>query len=413
MLGDKRLIQSIQLRNLLSFGPDSAPLELKSLNVLIGPNSSGKSNLIEALDVLRATPRDVSALIRDGGGVADWLWKGTRLPPIAELDVIVQPPQGLHISLRHLLAFTMEGQRFKLEDERIEHAERDRQGAADVYFYYRYLHGNPMLNVRSVIEAVDGGEMLKANRVEYQRNLRRQELAPNQSVLAQRKGPEQYPEITYLGDNYARIQLYREWNLGRYTPPRLPQKADLPNDFLLDDASNLGLVLNDLNGKPDVKPVLEEKLREFHEPFVGFHFNIQGGTVQINLLEKGLRHPVPATRLSDGTLRYLCLLAVLCHPEPPPLIAIEEPELGLHPDMLPILADLLIQASHRTQLVVTTHSDTLVDALSHVPEAVVVCEKEEGSTVMHRLKADALQEWLQEYGLGQLWRRGQIGGNRW
>jgi len=122
---------------------------------------------------------------------------------------------------------------------------------------------------------------------------------------------------------------------------------------------------------------------------------------------------VPATRLSDGTLRYLCLLAILCDPEPPPLICIEEPELGLHPDILPKLADLLVQASQRTQLIVTTHSDLLVDAMTEHPEAVVVCEKHDGKTEMRRLKKEDLASWLGKYRLGQLWTRGQIGGTRW
>jgi predicted ATPase len=109
----------------------------------------------------------------------------------------------------------------------------------------------------------------------------------------------------------------------------------------------------------------------------------------------------------------LCLLAILCDPEPPPLICIEEPELGLHPDILPKLADLLLQASQRTQIIATTHSDLLVDAMSEFPEAVIVCEKHEGKSEMRRLRKDELTSWLDKYRLGQLWTRGQIGGTRW
>ena len=73
-------------------------------------------------------------------------------------------------------------------------------------------------------------------------------------------------------------------------------------------------------------------------------------------------------------LRYLCLLAILLHPEPPPLIALEEPELGLHPDLIPQVAKLLVAAAERTQLIVTTHSDVLIDALTAQPASVIVCE---------------------------------------
>jgi len=142
-----------------------------------------------------------------------------------------------------------------------------------------------------------------------------------------------------------------------------------------------------------------------------FEVHVEGGTVQVFFSEGDFS--VPATRLSDGTLRYLCLLAILCDPEPPPLICIEEPELGLHPDILPKLADLLVQASQRTQLIVTTHSDILVDAMTERPEAVVVCEKHGGKSEMRRLKKVELRSWLDKYRLGQLWIRGQIGGTRW
>src|SRR5260370_19738895 len=102
------------------------------------------------------------------------------------------------------------------------------------------------------------------------------------------------------------------------------------------------------------------------------------------------------------------MLAILCDPEPPPLICIEEPELGLHPDILPKLADLLVAASQRTQIIVTTHSDILVDAMTEHPEAVVVCEKHGGRTEMRRLKKDDLVQWLDKYRPGQVWTQGQL-----
>ncbi len=122
---------------------------------------------------------------------------------------------------------------------------------------------------------------------------------------------------------------------------------------------------------------------------------------------------IPATRLSDGTLRYLCLLAVLCHPSPPPLVCIEEPELGMHPDILPTIADLLRDASSRSQLIVTTHSDVLVDAMTETPDVVLVCEKVDGATTIRSLPLAEVKIWLEQYRLGELWTRGELGGTRW
>jgi predicted ATPase len=95
------------------------------------------------------------------------------------------------------------------------------------------------------------------------------------------------------------------------------------------------------------------------------------------------------------------------------LICIEEPELGIHSDIIPTIAKLLKEASKVTQIIVTTHSEVLVDELTETPESVLVCEKHEGSTQLRRLEKDLLEDWLKRYSLGELWRKGEIGGNRW
>ncbi|MDQ6707428.1 MAG: AAA family ATPase, partial [Acidobacteriota bacterium] len=93
------------------------------------------------------------------------------------------------------------------------------------------------------------------------------------------------------------------------------------------------------------------------------------------------------------------------------MICIEEPELGLHPDALPLIAELLAAAACKTQIVVTTHSDILLSALSESPESVLVCENLKGSSSIRRLDKDQLDFWLREYKLGEIWRTGELGGN--
>jgi predicted ATPase len=171
------------------------------------------------------------------------------------------------------------------------------------------------------------------------------------------------------------------------------------------------LVLNRLRRDPAVKARVLTALKALYEGIEDYDVQIEGGTVQVFLQESGVT--IPATRLSDGTLRYLSLLAILCHPDPPPLVCIEEPELGLHPDILPTLAALMREASENCQLIVTTHSDVLVDAMTDTPESVLVCEKHDGATQFRRLSADGLKPWLERYRLGELWTRGEIGGTRW
>ena len=406
-------IRRIKQTNLLSFGPDSEEIELKRLNVLIGPNGSGKSNLLEGIDILRSAPRDLVAPIRAGGGIHDWIWRGKPEGSSAHIEAIVENPPGSQ-ALRYWLGFAERGQRFELTEERIENEQiygGDARASELIeerieneqiygeypkpYIYYEQTNGRAFLNYKG----------------EAWRNLRPEEINPEQSILAQRKDPDHYPELTYLGETLSRIRIYREWSLGRDSPLRLPQKADLPNDFLQEDGKNLALVLNRFQGEPAVKRRLLDALSKFYEGITDFYVNIEGSTVQLFLQEGDM--VIPATRLSDGTLRYLCLLAILCHPQPPPLICIEEPELGLHPDILSTVSRLLLEASKRSQLLVTTHSDLLVDALTNEWWSIVVCEKRDGQTVMRRLDEEKMAAWLEDYRLGELWSSGEIGGNPW
>jgi predicted ATPase len=342
---------------------------------------------------LRAAPRDIRDVIGESG-VSEWIWKG-QSRAAASIEVIIKLPWDLP-TVRHRLAFRVEQQSFRLDEEIIEPVE-PKLVLPPLDFYYRYRRQREL----PTIVDVKG----------QKRSLVPEAIQLDQSILAQRRDPDTYPEISYLIGDYEQIRLYREWTFGHAAVFRAPQKADQRNNRLEEDFSNLGLFLNRLRRNPKAKHAMLAGLRDLYEGLTDFDVTIEGGTVQVFFTEGDFA--IPATRLSDGTLRYLCLLAILCDPEPPSLIAIEEPELGLHPDILPKVADLLIEASTRTQLIVTTHSDILVDAMTEQPEAIVVCEKHSGQTVMRRLDQKSLAHWLKNYRLGQLWTRGELGGTRW
>ena len=190
-----------------------------------------------------------------------------------------------------------------------------------------------------------------------------------------------------IRDRYEKIELYRTWTFGPSAAWRREQSAQGRADVLRDGGENLALVLSRIRAR--VKNELIESLQKLFNGIVDIHLTVDGGNVLLFLEESDGRQ-VPATRLSDGTLRYLGLLAILLHPEPPPLVAIEEPELGLHPDVLPHVAELLVRAAQRTQLVVTTHSRMLVDALGEHPTSIVVCGKEHGESQFVRLDGESL-----------------------
>ncbi len=391
----------IKLENMLSFGPDAQELELTPLNVLIGPNGSGKSNLIEVIGLLRAAPSDIMAPIREGGGGNNWIWRGESKMKEARVEVVVGNPFARSDKqlLRYSLAFGPFFFGMPSLREEIREVGQTEEGEDSSERYLERRSGKVTLTYRD-----ESGKR-------SQRELLPTDIKPDQSILSQLKDPVQYRELTSIGIGLAGMHLYREWSFGRNTPPRLPQKADLPNHSLSEDGRNLGMVLNRLEGDSEAKKKLLTALRKLYHGIDDYYVQIEAGSVQVFLREGNV--PIPATRLSDGTLRYLCLLAILCHPTLPPLVCIEEPELGLHPDILPSLADLLREASERCQLIVTTHSDTLVDALTETPESIVICEKENGQTKLKRLNKDELSHWLENYRLGELWTSGELGGTRW
>ena len=395
-------LRSLKLTNFLSFGPESQDIELTPLNVLIGPNASGKSNFIEALELLHATPTDISEAIRIGGTAGEWMWKGAMPPKPAVITARICSNTPTP-ELRYRLSFTEANSRLEIVDEALENSLPTKPSETDVFFYYRYQSGHPVINVK---QAVQG----EGPRKDHKRQLRRENLNPEQSVLSQRKDPEAYPELTWVADQFAKIQIFREWGFGRSAALRQAQAANLPSDSLLPTIVNLGLVLNDLEHQ-DTWPQFLEYMQRFLPRFKRLTTKIQGGTVQIYLHEDGLKTPVPATRLSDGTIRFLALLAVLLHPKKAPLLCIEEPELGLHPDALAIIAELLVEAKSKTQIIVTTHSDVLVSALTDEADSVLISDYIGGGTEFRRVESAKLAKWLEQYRLGEIWRMGKLGGN--
>lgn len=384
------LIQHLKVSGLLSFGPDGIDLPMRPLNVFIGPNGSGKSNLMEVLSLLRASPKSLPEPIKEMGGVREWMWKGKDAPSEAVIDVVLAPYAMLR-AIRHLLSIREHGSRFEVSDE---HIEDEALEGEKTWSYYSYGRGHPSL----------------FDFQEVERKLKREQVLPEESILSQVKDPERYPVLAMLQEAYGSFKLFRNWSFGPAALLRREQSTHGRSDFLEDGGENLALVLSRIRNK--VKDRLIDSLEKLYDGVQDVGFDIEGGSVQLFLEEAGGRS-IPATRLSDGTLRYLCLLAILLHPEPPPLIMIEEPELGLHPDVIPHVAKLLKEASEKTQLMVTTHSRMLIDALSDDPESVVVCTKEDGQTQMERLSSADLNEWLEQYSLGDLWSKGEIGGNRW
>jgi predicted ATPase len=130
--------------------------------------------------------------------------------------------------------------------------------------------------------------------------------------------------------------------------------------------------------------------------------------IQLEIRWHSLKRARSASDLSDGTLRFLFLIAVLANPQPPALIAIDEPETGLHPSMLRIVAEYARQAAERTQVILTTHSPAFLDAFGDAPPTTTIVECRDGETVLRNVAQDQLAYWLKHFTLGELFRSSEL-----
>ncbi len=396
------LLNALHLKNILSF--KDTKLELQPLNVLIGPNGSGKSNLIDIVALLQAVPYDLTGFLRRNGPTGGWVWNGSghsETPfQLAEVEADFGPP-GLPLS--YDLQIIVQDDRVHSLTERLDLVETEQNRKVYVRPFFQASNENARLwPTRADGTLADYGDQPVQVDVPH-----------GKSVFSEIRNPADYPALTQTARLLSATKTYRSWQIGRDSLARRAQATDGAVEFLEEDFSNLALVVNDLRDNHGLGPMLDGYLERFYESYKSLHTPVYGNTIRLTVREIGLSKPVPATRLSDGTIRFIALLAILCHPEPPPLICIEEPEVGLHPDSIDLVVTLLRAASERTQIIVTTHSPWLIDRLSATPEQVVVVDQRPGEgTQFKRYTRQDLEDWLEDQPLGETWMAGAIGGVR-
>ena len=389
-------IQELLIEGLLSFG-EKTHFEFGQLNILVGPNGSGKSNLIDCIRVFRAAPLDIQEAFKDSG-FEEWLYQGTnKQSGSASLRVTSKLPE-LPGGVRHEIRLGPPRRSRAQLEEKISGANTEAE-PTDLYFAGSH-RSEATLSVAGV------------GRRRRERKLSTNEYDPFQSILSQIRDVGQYPEITRLAGLYMSIRIYSEWTFGRNSSLREATSTGRSDTSLSESMNDLALALNGLE-----KSVAHEKIRdllqELKETYLDYVTRILFGRVGLELVEAPFELPLPAKRLSDGTLRFLALAAILLQPTPPPLICLEEPELGMHPDMIRIVAGMIADASKKTQMIVTTHSEHLLTALQDDFDVLFAFDAGLDGSVVRRFSRDEYKDWRQQHTLGELWTSGELGGNRW
>jgi predicted ATPase len=349
------------------------------LNLLIGPNASGKSNLLRALDFLqKAAAGDLSTEILREGGIGPLLWDGQR----EELSWNLRDHDCLYeLALQPLGTTSV---------YRVEHELFSR---GDLTFIER--------DAKQAVLRDFENNVVRAHVNTY---------PEEETLLSTATGPFSGVEVFALRNRLLSWSVYHDLRVDRGAPLRQPAVARLEKRLELDGQNLIPLLHTLYTGNREFKQATDTAMRAaFGSDYDELVFPPAADQrVQLRLRWRSLKTEQSAADLSDGTLRFLLLIAILANREPGDLIAIDEPETGLHPGMFPIIAELATEAAERTQVIFTTHSPQFLDAFREQPPTTTVAERVDGETRLSVLDGNELQRWLKDYSLGALFRSGEL-----
>ncbi len=341
--------------------------ELGNLNVLIGANGAGKSNFVEFFRLLRELVQQrLQKYIKKFGPADGYFFNGVQytkqiktdlsfgdnryvfsLEPTTEGDILIGEEQTQYIK---------GGALFTLAEGRLESVLKDRRD--DSGFTAR--HG-PNWYVWS---SVSSWQVYHFHDTSMTAGMRRD------------SGIEQTKRLDPQGENLA--------------------------------AFLLGLRENHPETYQAIRRTVQRMAPFFDDFELTLRKNKTEDQVRLTWRQKDKDYIFSPGHLSDGTIRFLCLTTALLQPRPPSTIIIDEPELGLHPEALAILAGLVRSASSRMQIIICTQAPMFLSEFE--PEKVITVDQVDGSTQLARLDSQALAEWLQDFSLGELWLKGNVGG---
>jgi len=373
-----------------------------ALNILIGPNGSGKSNLLRALSLLQqAASGDLTDSILKQGGIAPLLWdnSATEIAWTLQTPPLQRNRDTSRQSLTYELRLRQIGKTssFRIEHELLGNYFLQRSGQAKSPM--KFLERDPRHAVTFDFE--ERSLAAHAGTVPDDTPLLSLVSAPfgNQIVVG-------FRERLVSWSIYHDVPIHQQAEIRQAAVARLQTRIS-------SDGQNLIPVLHTLyTSNREFKKTLDSAMKAaFGLDFEELVFPPAADQrIQLRVRWKSLRSEQSASDLSDGTLRFLLLIAILASPSPGELIAIDEPESGLHPSMFPIVAELATEAAERAQVVMTTHSPQFLDAFSDKQPTTTVARWEGGQTVLTTIDGDELKRWLEKYTLGALFRTGELEG---
>ena len=383
-------------------------LEMPRLAVLIGPNGGGKSNFVDLLMLMaEAGNGELAVGVNKRGGfrniafgfeptgevLVEFSFKGLRDPasemePLPPLITLAKKPFDItyRVTLRGL------GVNFRVWEEQLHQVSVDPE---QITFEIDRDATRTLFKWRIISQ--EGEEPKSVEDVEL--------------AISQVKDANKFRPPYAVFQELRQWAFYRDIDVGPESPVRQPVLIR-PATRLLSDGTNLSSVFFTIQQEhPDDWDDILGILKTAYPDFVKLTVPAGGGDGKVHLRwfeRPNEKQGLSANLLSDGTLKLLCLVAILKSPNPPPLICIDEPELGLHPDWIELVAELMQDAATRTQVIVATHSPQIVAKLD--PDQVIVTEKVEAETHLTQLKTRDLEKWLKDFSLAELWLSGEIGG---
>jgi predicted ATPase len=338
-------------------------IQLNPINVLVGPNGCGKTNLYRAMYLLAAAAGGhLARTLAEEGGMPSVLWAGPRTKgPVRMRLGVTLDELSYEVACGLPPPIPMRGgSAFALDPDMKEEA---------VWTTHRNRKVDLLKRTNSTIWARDD----QGNKVTYPIAITESETA-----LGELREPHRFPELSALRQEFLDWRFYHQFRTDADSPIRQPQ-VGVRTPVLSHDGRDLAAALQTIFEIGD-RPRLDEAIER---AFPGAELGVEVHEARFRLLLKmpEFQRPFDSRELSDGTLHYLCLLAALLSPRPPALLALNEPETSLHPDLLEPLAILMARASKNSQLWVTTHSQPLAEFVErHSGYAPIRLEKVNGET---------------------------------